>query len=177
MDYIKLFEQIENTTLKGVKGNQLACISRLVFYCGLRRKEIPSLKIRDVIDRAGKIISSIRTFKKEIMLTDNMSTEMQKYINDLRKKSPSLVNRTSWLFPHYRNERQLHRHWQEFNIKYINILHAGIKYYYSTARSTKIDKKIIFAEGSRQLRVSERQFSAIVSGKIIQAGRPPRRYW
>ena len=173
MDYNKLFEQIENTSARGVKGNQLACISRLVFYCGLRRKEIPVLKIRDVIDKDGKIIRNIQTFRKEIILNDEMAAEIQKYINGLSKQNPSLTNQTSWLFPSYRNERQLHRHWKKFNVKHIDIFHAGIKYYYSAARNNGIDDKIIFTTGSRQLRISEREFSAIVYGKKIQVGKTP----
>ena len=42
-------------SLKGA-GKQLACISKLVFYCGVQEREIPELLIRDVLDNEGDII-------------------------------------------------------------------------------------------------------------------------
>ncbi len=48
-DMLNLFAQIEASLKTEFEGKQLACISKLVFYCGVRAKEIPELRIRDVI--------------------------------------------------------------------------------------------------------------------------------
>jgi len=170
-DYIELFEQIENTSKRAVKGKQLACISRLVFHCGVRRHQVPELKIGDVMDTTGNIIRSIQKFDKEINLTDEMAAEIQNYLNDLKKQNPTLTNQSDWLFPDYRSEKKLERHWDEFGTKYIDIFHAGIKNYYSDARKAGKDEKNIFADGSRQLRISEREFEAVAYDKKIPAGK------
>ena len=51
---LDLFDRIEAGLRTEFEGKQLACISKLVFYCGVQAKEIPELRIRDVIGKDGE---------------------------------------------------------------------------------------------------------------------------
>ena len=169
----KLFDQMKNTSKRLIPGKQLACISQLVFYSGIRKKEVPILKICDVVDTGCNIKKSISVsvFKKNIILNSIMMEEMRSYIDDLKNLTSSPTNQSDWLFPNYRNEKKLWRHWKEFNIKYIDIFHAGIKDYWANGRTSGILKNTIIADGSKQLRITEREFKAIVYGQKIPAGK------
>ena len=57
---LDLFDRIETGLKTEFEGKQLACISKLVFYCGVQAKEIPELRIRDVIGKDGEIIRKIK---------------------------------------------------------------------------------------------------------------------
>ena len=59
-DMLDLFDRIETGLKTEFEGKQLACISKLVFYCGVQAKEIPELRIRDVIGKDGEIIRKIK---------------------------------------------------------------------------------------------------------------------
>jgi integrase len=80
---LDLFDRIEDGLRTKFEGKQLACISKLVFYCGLQAKEIPELRIRDVIGKDGEIIRKIRIEgARDINLNGAAFKAVQDYIAD-----------------------------------------------------------------------------------------------
>jgi hypothetical protein len=152
-------------------GKQLACISKLVFYCGVQQEEITKLLIRDVIDSSGNIIGEIHKFDKTIFLTDEVAESIAVHVTEMGDRNPSLVKRRSPLFPSYRNTRKLRRHWKSFGITYLQIHHAGIHYYYQMGLATGRSMGWIYETGGRQKRISARQFQAVALNSKIPAGR------
>jgi hypothetical protein len=55
---------------------------------------------------------------------------------------------------------------------YTQIHHAGIHYYYRKGLAAGRSKGWIYESGSRQKRISEREFQAVVTGNKIPAGVP-----
>ena len=167
---MQLFDRMEaDTSLKGA-GRQLACIAKLIFYCGIKEGEIPELIIRDVIDKDGKIIRVIRKFSKPIMLTDEIERCIAKHIDEMNTRNPSLVKRRSPLFPSYPNTRKIKRHLKTFGTTYMQIHHAGIHYYYQKGLAAGRSKGWIYESGSKQKRISIRQFQAVALNAKIPAG-------
>ena len=170
-DFIYLFDRMEaDSSLKGA-GRQLACISKLVFYCGVKEGEIPELSIRDVIDKNGNIIRVIRKFGKPIVLTDELEECIARHIEEMGNRNPTLVKRRSPLFPAYRNTRKIKRHLKIFGATYTQIHHAGIHYYYRKGLAAGRSKGWIYESGRRQKRISARQFQAVALNSKIPAGR------
>jgi hypothetical protein len=170
--FLQLFDRMEaDSSLKGT-GRQLACISKLVFYCGVKEGEIPELTIRDVIDKDGKIIVVIRKFDKPITLTDELEECIVRHIKEMGSRNPSFVKRRSLLFTAYPNTKKIKRHLKSFGTTYTQIHHAGIHYYYRKGLAAGRSKGWIYESGSRQKRISIRQFQAVVTGNKIPAGVP-----
>ena len=168
--FVQLFDQMEgDSSLKGA-GRQLACIAKLVFYCGVKEGEIPELTIRDVLDKNEKIIMVIRKFDKPITLTDELAECIARHIKEMGSRNPSFVKRRSPLFPAYRNTRKIKRHLKTFGTTYTQIHHAGIHYYYRKGLAAGRSKGWIYKSGSRQKRISARQFQAVATGNKIPAG-------
>ena len=168
--FMQLFDRMEaDSSLKGV-GKQLACIAKLVFYCGIKEGEIPELTIRDVIDKDGNIIRVIRKFGKPIMLTDEIERCIAKHIDEMNTRNPSLVKRRSPLFPSYPNTRKIKRHLKTFGTTHTQIHHAGIHYYYQKGLAAGRSKGWIYESGSKQKRISIRQFQAVALNSKIPAG-------
>ena len=168
--FLQLFDRMEtDSSLKGA-GRQLACISKLVFYCGVKEGEIPELSIRDVIDKDGNIIRVIRKFDKPITLTDELEECIARHIKEMGSRNPSFVKRRSPLFPAYRNTKKIKRHLKIFGITYTQIHHAGIHYYYRKGLEAGRSKGWIYESGSRQKRISIRQFQAVALNSKIPAG-------
>jgi hypothetical protein len=169
--FMQLFDRMETDSSMVFAGKQLACISKLVFYCGVQEGEIPELLIRDVLDNDGNIIRVIRKFDKEIFLTDQVAESIVRHIAEMGSRNPSLLKRRSPLFPAYRNTRKIRRHWSSFGTAYIQIHHAGIHYYYRMGLEDGKSKGRIYETGSRKKRISARQFQAIALNSKIPAGR------
>jgi hypothetical protein len=169
--FAHLFDRmVTDSSLKGA-GKQLACISNLVFYCGVQEGEIPELLIRDVLDNEGNIITEIHKFEKPIFLTDEVAESITRHIDEMSSRNPSLVKRRSPLFPAYQNTRKLRRHWKSFGTTYTQIHHAGIHYYNQIGLSAGELKGRIYESGSLQKRISERQFQAVALNQKIPPGR------
>ena len=169
--FMQLFDRMETDSSMMFAGKQLACISKLVFYCGVQQAEIPKLLLRDVLDNSGNIIREIHKFDKPIFLTDEIAESIKRNIAEMGNRNPSLVKRRSPLFPAYPNTRKLRRHWNSFGITYLQIHHAGIHYYYQTGLADGRSKGQIYETGGRQKRVSARQFQAVALNSKIPAGK------
>ena len=167
---MQLFDRMEaDLSLKGI-GKQLSCIAKLIFYCGVKEGEIPELSIRDVIDQDGKIIRVIRKFSKPIMLTDEIERSIARHIEEMNTRNPSLVKRRKPLFTSYPNTRKIKRHLKTLGTTYMQIHHAGIHYYYQKGLAAGRTKGWIYENGSRQKRISIRQFQAVALNAKIPAG-------
>jgi integrase len=123
-----LFDRMETDSSSIFAGKQLACISKLVFYCGVQPPEIPKISIRDVLDNDGNVIREIHKFDKPIFLTDEIAESIAEHIAEMGSRNPTLVKRRSHLFPAYPNTRKLRRHWKSFGTTYLQIHHAGIRH-------------------------------------------------
>jgi hypothetical protein len=169
--FAQIFDRmVTDSSLKDV-GKQLACISKLVFYCGVQEREVPKLLIRDVLDNDGNIITEIHKFEKPIFLTDEVAGSIARHLNEMSSRNPSLVKRRSPLFPAYRNTRKLRRHWKSFGTTFTKIHHAGIHDYYQRGLTDGKPKGQIYESCSLQKRISARQFQAVALNQKIPAGR------
>ena len=170
--FVQLFDLMESDlSLKGA-GRQLACILKLVFYCGIKEGEITELLIRDVLDNDGNIVKVIHKFGNPITLTDELAECIKRHIKEMSSRNPSFVKRRSPLFPAYRNTRKIGRHLKTLGTTYTQIHHAGIHYYYRKGLEAGRLKGWIYESGSRQKRISARQFQAVATGNKITAGVP-----
>lgn len=167
---MNLLSQIEANSKNKFEAEQLICISMLVFYCGIRRGEIPKLQVKDLIDKACQVTLTINRFTKPIKLNSETSEAIQSYYNDLKARNPTLARRRSPLFPSFQDERKLHRRWKNHHTKYIDILHDGIKHYYRQCLGAGVNRKKAILKGEIQFRISAREFEAVVSNKKIGAG-------
>ena len=170
---LDLFDRIEAGLRTKFEGKQLAYISKLVFYCGVKAKEIPELRIRDVIGKGGEIIRKIKVKgARDINLNGAAFKAVQDYIADLRQKRPSFMQGQEQLFPGYPNIDKLKRDWKRFGLNYRIIKEAGYVHYRDSERRNGTSEALINKKGAEQLRVTTRQFRAVVTGNKIPAGVP-----
>jgi integrase len=172
-DMLDLFDRIETGLKTEFEGKQLSCISKLVFYCGVQAKEIPDLRIRDVIGKDGEIIRKINVKGgRDINLNGAAVEAVGKYFADLRQKRPSLMQGQERLFPDYPNIDKLKRDWKRFGLNYRIIKQAGYVHYRDSERRKGTRDALINRKGAEQLRVTTRQFRAVATGNKIPAGVP-----
>ena len=168
---LDFFDRIETGLKTEFEGKQLACISKLVFYCGVQAKEIPELRIRDVIGNDGKIIRKIKVKGgRDINLNGAAVEAVRKYVADLRQKRPSFMQGQERLFPGYPNIDKLKRDWKRFGTDCRSIKEAGYVHYRDSERRKGTSDALINKKGAEQLRVTTRQFRAVVTGNKIPAG-------
>jgi len=173
MDMLDFFDRIETGLKTEFEGKQLACISKLVFYCGVQAKEIPELRIRDVIGKDGEILHKINIKgAKEINLNGAAFEAVREYVAELRKRRPSLTQGQKRLFPGYPNVDKLKRDWKRFGTDCRSIKEAGYFHYRHSERRKGTSDALINKKGAEQLRVTTRQFRAVVTGNKIPAGVP-----
>jgi hypothetical protein len=172
-DMLDLFDRIETGLKTEFEGKQLSCISKLVFYCGVQAKEIPELRIRDVLGKDGEIIRKIKVEGgRDINLNGAAFGAVREYVADLRQKRPSLIQSHERLFPGYPNIDKLKRDWKRFGLNYRIIKEAGYVHYRDSERKKGTSDALINKKGAEQLRVTTRQFRAVATGNKIPAGVP-----
>jgi hypothetical protein len=170
---LDLFDRIETGLKTEFEGKQLSCISKLVFYCGVQAKEIPELRIRDVIGKDGEIIRKIKVKGgRDINLNGAAFGAVREYVADLHQRRPSLTHDQERLFPGYPNIDKLKRDWKRFGLNYRIIKEAGYVHYRDSERQKGTSDALIYKKGAEQLRVTTRQFRAVVTGNKIPAGVP-----
>ena len=165
-----LLKEIETKSEDEFEAKQLICISMLVYYCGTERSEIPKLKVRDLIDKAGRVTLTINRFAKPIQLNLETSAAIQCYYNDFKTRKPTLTKRRNPLFPSFQSESGVYRVWKTYNTKYMDIRHAGMKHFYMKCLSSGMDRKGILNKGGKQFRVTCRDFEAVALDRKIKAG-------
>ena len=134
--YTELFQRIRENWKPSFHGIQLECITKLVFFGGVKRQLIPKFQIRDVFDGNGKPLNKITKlksdkitkFKKPIILNDEMKRALEDYFKDLKFRCSSFTNRKRPLFRNYRTVRKLRLHWRNFGTGYSQIKRDGKLY-------------------------------------------------
>ena len=126
--YAELFQRIREDSKTSFHGIQLECISKLVFFVGAQRQQIPELQVHDAIDGKGKARDEITKSKKEMILNDEMKRALEDYFKELKSRRSSKAKRKSVLFPDYDNENMLRRHWEKFGTSYSQIKRDGELY-------------------------------------------------
>ena len=76
------------------------------------------------------------------------------------------------LFPGYPNIDKLKRDWKRFGTDCRSIKEAGYVHYRDSERRKGTSDALINKKGAEQLRVTTRQFRAVVTGNKIPAGVP-----
>jgi hypothetical protein len=133
--------------------------------------EVPKLKVGDVIGKDGAINRTIKVAVREIHLNLAALEAVEHYIADLRQKLPSFMHRKAGLFPSYRNTDKLKRDLKRFDTNVRTIKEAGYFHYYRNEKSEGTRETRIYEKGAEQLRVTDRQFRAVVTGEKIKPGK------
>jgi integrase len=115
---------------------QLVCASQLVYYCGLKKQELPKLTVRDVLGRDGEIVASIVKFgkRKPIRITEEAREALRAYLKMEKPEERDfrLRKRFSPLFPSYRTGQHLYHDWAVVGARHQFILVAGIDAFLSS---------------------------------------------
>jgi hypothetical protein len=177
-DVLELFRQAQENKSERVDGVVLLRIIELVYFCGLKRGEILSLKIKDVMDERGDIRNDINLGKVAMQLPADIRAMLATYIDYLNKKGYP-ATKTAWLFPMSRRPgvkqtqdarmRKLHR-----DMKIIStsgpdnllekVRQAGIRNFYDSLPSTtKLEDRIRAA--SRFARCQEKYLINILESR------------
>jgi TusA-related sulfurtransferase len=183
MDYdrfIRLLKDIEESESKKISRSELICITQLVFYSGIIQKEIIRLRVSDVVDADGNIKNAIKTKKilkkkskgelLEIILQDRSRQAISEHLAAMRGKNPSLVMKRKSLFPSYRSERTIKRHWKEFYTNYNEIREGGMKSHYARNAVRSVPLSKIYLSGGKIFRIWPRSYYAAVADKKIRSG-------
>lgn len=149
-DVYELFRRAQVIDSDTVDGVVLLRIIELVYFCGLKRGEILSLKIKDVMDERGEIRNDIDLGEVAMQLPADIRAMLATYIDYLKKKGYP-ATKTAWLFPMSRRPgvkqtqdarmRKLHRDMKKIAASgpdnlLEKVRQAGIRIFYDSLPST-----------------------------------------
>lgn len=179
-----------------IDGYVICAAFKLVFLCGLRRKEILGLQIGHVLDNSGQVVDEIPEFsgQGEGRPPLQISEEAKEVIRDLIDYLDSNGYGTgseSPLFPCPNRGPYSPRKWNRhvrlvlgpfsnrfnFNVSTEKIRQSGICAYYCRLRDAGRWEDEALEETVAFARVTERQAVGILTGRIQPAGRPHGRLW
>jgi hypothetical protein len=176
-DVFELFRRAQVIDSDTVDGVVLLRIIELVYFCGLKRGEILSLKIRDVMDETGEIRQDIN-LGDDVQLPADIRTMLTTYIDYLKKKGYP-ATKTAWLFPMSRRPgvkqtqdarmRKLHRDMKRIAASgpdnlLEKVRQAGIRNFYDSLPSTMTQEERLQA-ASRFARCQEKYLINILESR------------
>jgi hypothetical protein len=127
--------------------------------------------VGQVVNQDGAIIGDIDgSGARTIHLNDEALAAIERYIAQLRQKLPSFTHIDARLFPSYRNTDKLKRDLKRFGTTCSKIKEAGYFNFYQNEKCQGSRETRIFQEGGKQIRVTARQFRAVVTGSKIGPG-------
>ena len=181
----EFFKDVEERFPNLINGKVLLCLMKLAYFCGLKKRELIALRIKDVQMRDGGILHEVPLKNGNIALKEDVKILLREHIQHL-KMSGYQVSRNSPLFPRkliknptrgfkrasdWRyNERTLQRDLRRLRQKIpsINVLDslrwAGIFHYYESLKSNNKSLDCI-GEASRFARFDRAYFQRIIKYK------------
>ena len=157
-EIIKLLDTINASTDKVIDGKVLSCALYLVWGCGVKKKEIPELKIETIIDEAGKVAESMKIGLDSVPLPGEVQLMLTDYLGYL-KPNGKYSKPDDKLFPGYNIKRTLERHVEKFYTEgqiFQKLRKAGIKNcYYSLLNSGEREEECLGT--AEQFRITERE--------------------
>ena len=178
----EFFTDVEERSFNLINGKVLLCLLKLAYFCGLKKRELITLRIKDVQMPNGEILHEIILKNGNIILKEDVRALLQEHIKYL-KTSGYRVSPNSLLFPRKLirkpargskkvsdwkyNGRTLQRDLRRLRqkISSINVLDtlrwAGIFHYYESLRSNNQSMDSI-GETSRFARLDRNYLERII---------------
>jgi hypothetical protein len=179
----KLLLNIKTRKIAHIDSQVLFYALVLLFFCGLKKNEITSLKIKNLEYQGNKIIkinltssgNSRMSESAEIVLTQKAETTLKNYLGYLKKNYS--IDAESPLFPKYfgkNGEKRLGRDLGRFStgvgIRIISKI--AVKHYYRKAKKAGLNEQNSLKETARQFRFKkEKSVADILKDTITPAGR------
>lgn len=188
----EFFEELERNSSSFVNGRVLLCLMKLAYYCGLKKRELIGLRIKNVQRPSGEILDEIKLKDGNVALGNDIKNFLQEHIEYLRTSGYQVL-RNSPLFPrklakrpprgsgrangHKYRGRTLQRDLRKFRrrVPSWNILDtlrwAGIFHYYDSLKS-KANSSDCVCETARFARFDRKYFERIIKYKWYRYNLP-----
>lgn len=174
---LAIIREMENSKEPHIDGRALSSVVKLIFYAGLKKKEVIKLRIRDVLlgnDIVDQIV--LNPGDPPIQLSNDIKGILTDYIQYLRAKPGASVAEDSPLFSDYSEEsgeKKFSRHLEKYRVSFDDLHKGGIKIHYWTLRRNGADHKKALEETAIQFRTSQRNVKDKLKGITKPAGRKP----
>lgn len=165
-----LLKQIKGSKTSQIDGMVLGTALELVYRCGLRRREIPLIKISDITYSPDNQPMGLKiSGASDVPLSDEGKVIIQKYLQYLTTNYSISTNDP--LFPGYNNVRIIVRHINTFSQRdSIREIHnIGVKKHYISNKDQSTDKRS--KSTGQQFRMSSRAVQDLVHDRIQPPGR------
>ena len=178
----KLLLNIKTRKIGDIDNQVLFYALVLLFFCGLKKNEITSLKIKNLEYQGNKIIkinltssgNSRMSESAEIVLTQKAETTLKNYLGYLKKNYS--IDAESPLFPRYfgkNGEKRLGRDLGRFSkgVGIRKIRKIAVKHYYRKVKKAWLNEQNSLTETAKQFRITEKSVNNILKDTITPAGR------
>ena len=178
----KLLINIKASKIGHIDNQVLFYAVVLHFFCGLKKNEITSLKIKNLEYQGNKIIkinltssgNSRMSESAEIVFTQKAETALKNYLGYLKKNYS--IDAESPLFPRYfgkNGEKRLGRDLGRFSkgVGIRKIRKIAVKHYYRKVKKAWLNEQNSLTETAKQFRITEKSVNNILKDTITPAGR------
>jgi hypothetical protein len=172
---LALFDNVEKSEISKIDGQILACALRLVFFAGIEKKEISSIKMSDLQWKDHRLKSidpgSLGIKENLIHLPDEASEALHTYLGYLRSNRSEPILSDTPLFPEYAGQsgmKKFDRHLNKFSesLGFEQIHKLAVKHHEALFRAGLAGRPT-----HEQFRMDERSVKAILDENIQPAGR------
>lgn len=173
----------------------ISCIGLLAYFSGVKRKDVPGIMVRDVLEDDGEsIVEAMQCGCRTIYLNVNARAAITGYLKYVTENYQSIINSSGRLFPSYLNEKKLERDLEKiFGGKAFTFLRReGIKAFYKNYcdkwahrfrgySDRKLLKTEVYKKVAENYSLSEREVFGIITDSIPRPGETAadkaRKFW
>jgi len=181
-DCLKFFGEVETSKIPRIDGKAMACALRLVFYAGVKKKEIPFLKIRDIKLKNGQPVQidpgPLDIKGKFIELPVSAQEALIDYLKDLLPKG-EVMEENSKLFPAYVGDsgmKKFDRHLQALQgslgysqwVRFKDIRKLGKRYHRYLEKKNRTERST-----AEQFRLKQRSVNKEENPQQDKPSKPP----
>ena len=161
-DFLDSCRDIKRIDTKRLNGNELACAAVLIYGGGLMRKELPTLKIKDVLNQKGEISDMLNIGEEEIHLPAWVKEELQQYVGHVRRQNRDQLDPEAPLFPSYASEKRIYRHLKKHLGTFHSLGRERVQSLYLEYRKAGIENEEAYEKVARQFRLTARRVRDVI---------------
>ena len=161
-DFLDSCREIKRIDTKRLNGKELACAAVLIYGAGLMRKELPTLKTKDVLNQKGEIPDTLNTGEEEIHLPAWVKEEVQQYVGHLRERNDGQLDPEAPLFPSYASDKRIYRHLKKHLGTFHSLGRERVQSLYLEYRKAGIENEEAYEKVARQFRLTARRVRDVI---------------
>lgn len=137
-------------------------MAMLIYWAGVKKKELPKIKIKDILNEQGDIVNALNIGGQVINLPTTVKQELHEYIDYQLERDPGPMDPNRLLFPGYSCGKRIYRHLKRHFGTFHTLGRERVKCLYLEYRKAGIENEEAYEKVADQFRLTTKRVRDII---------------